>query len=145
MAKQDKIGHDGIVKKISEQTIEITIVSSSACSACHARGACGMSETQQKTITAVRPSFPVSVGERVTVYASLGNAVYSVVLAYILPTVILLTLLIIFVALGCNETASAGIALGGLVIYFLILYLYREKIGKKIKFTVEKKPEYEIR
>lgn len=140
MAKQDKIGHVGIIKSISEQTIEVTIISRSACSACHARGACGMSEMQEKVITAIRPSFPIETGEKVMVYAAVKNAVYSVMLAYVVPSVILLVLLGSLTAEGYSELTAAIGAIGGLALYFLILYLCRKKIGEKIKFSIEKMP-----
>lgn len=138
MAKNNKIGHDGIVRNVTEQMIEVIIQSQSACAGCHAKGACGMADVKQKIITAERPSFPVSPGDRVMVYASLNNAVYSVILAYIIPVLIIITLIYLLLRAGTGETVAAIGALGGIVIYFILLYFNRQRIGRKIKFTIEK-------
>lgn len=138
MAEVKKIGHEGIVKSVSEQTIEVMITSSSACATCHAKGACGMSETSQKIITALRPDFEISTGDKITVYATTHNAAYSVILAYVLPSVLLIAGITVLVSFKISETLAAAGALAILAIYYTGLYLNRDKIGKKIIFTVEK-------
>lgn len=142
MAEKERIQHEGIVKSVSAQTLEVLISSRSACSDCHARGACGMAETKQKMITALRPEGDIRVGDKVMIYASLNNAAYSVVLAYVMPSVFIITVLFFLVKTGMNEVFAA---LSGLILaalYFLILYLFRDKISKKIKFTVDKISNY---
>lgn len=138
MAQKNKIGHDGIVKKITEQTIEVIIECQSACAGCHAKGVCGMADLKQKTITAERPSFPITPGDKVTVYASVNNAVYSVILAYIIPVLLIIGLIYLLLYIGAGETIAALGALGGIAVYFILLYFNRQRIGKKIRFTIEK-------
>ena len=76
MAKNNKIGHDGVVRKVTGTGIEVVIESQSACTGCHAKSACGMADVKQKIITAEVPLFPVAPGEKVTVYARLNQAVF---------------------------------------------------------------------
>lgn len=97
---------------------------------------CGVSENTQKIITAIRPDFELTVGEKVVVYASVQNAVFSVIVAYVIPSVILIGIIPCVLALGFNETIAAISAVGCVVIYYLFLYLFRQSIGKKIKFTI---------
>lgn len=137
MAKNGKIEHEGIVKNVTTDKVEVVILSQSACAGCHARSACGMADTKQKTITAERPSFPVKPGDKVNVTASIGNAVYSVILAYVLPVILIIAIIIILLKTGTGETAAAAGALIGVIIYFVLLYFNRNRIGKKIKFTIE--------
>ena len=139
MAKNAKIGHDGIVRKVAEKAIEVVIENQSACAGCHAKGACGMADVKQKVITAELPLFPVTPGDKVTVYASLNNAVYSVVLAYVIPVLIIIAFICLLLHFGVGETVAAFGALGGIVVYFVLLYLNRKRIGGKIKFTLEKR------
>ena len=139
MAKNAKIGHDGIVRKVAEKAIEVVIENQSACAGCHAKGACGMADVKQKVITAELPLFPVAPGDKVTVYASLNNAVYSVVLAYVIPVLIIIAFICLLLHFGVGETVAAFGALGGIVVYFVLLYLNRKRIGGKIKFTLEKR------
>lgn len=142
MAGKERVQHEGIVKSISAQTLEVLISSHSACSGCHAKGACGMADVKQKIITAPLPEEEIHVGDKVMVYASLGNAFYSVLLAYIMPSVLILAAIFFLEMSGSGELTAAISSLILLVLYFIILYLSRNKINKKIKFTVEKTGNY---
>lgn len=143
MTEKNSIWHEGIVRDVKAQTIEVVIYSHSACSACHAKGACGMSDIKQKVIIAERPSFEIKAGERVVVYAAMGNAVYSVVMAYIIPSILIVSAIFFLVRAGVSELTAAVASLVLLGGYFWALYLFRNKIGKKIKFTVSKKDQDE--
>ncbi len=139
MAKNNKIGHDGVVRKVTGTGIEVVIESQSACTGCHAKSACGMADVKQKIITAEVPLFPVAPGEKVTVYARLNQAVFSVLLAYVIPVLIIIAFICLLLHLGAGETSAASGALGALVVYFILLYLNRKRIGRRIRFTVEKR------
>ncbi len=143
MTEKNSIWHEGIVRDVKAQTIEVVIYSHSACSACHAKGACGMSDIKQKVIIAERPAFEIKAGERVVVYAAMGNAVYSVVMAYIIPSILIVSAIFFLVRAGVSELTAAVASLVLLGGYFWALYLFRNKIGKKIKFTVSKKDQDE--
>ena len=137
MADKEKIQHEGIVKSIKSDSIEVTIISHSACGSCHVKGNCGMAEVKQKTITVPCPQGKVKIGDKVMVYASLNNAFFSVLLAYVIPSILILVTIFILQWLGKNELTAATITLILLTLYFFILYLLRNKINKKIKFTIE--------
>ena len=138
MAGNNRIWHEGVVKQVAAQTIEVVINNHSACSGCHAKGACGMSDVKQKVIMAARPSFDVAAGDKVMVYAAMGNAVYSVFLAYIIPSVVIVAGLFLLLSAGLSEITAAISSLALIIIYFFILYLCRNRVGKKIRFTIEK-------
>lgn len=138
MAEKERVQHEGIVVKVSIQTLEVLIQSHSACSGCHAKGACTIADMKQKTIITRKPETDIQVGDKVMVYASMNNAFYSVLLAYIMPSVLILTAIFFLEKSGSNELTAAVISLVLLVVYFFIIYLCRNKISKKIKFTVEK-------
>lgn len=138
MAKSNKIGHEGVVKKVTPQTVEVVIESQSACAGCHARSACGMADLKEKTIIAGHPGFEVKSGDKVMVYASVNNAIYSVILAYVIPVLLIIALISLLLRLGTDETVAAAGALAGIALYFFLLYVNRGRIGRKIKFTVGK-------
>lgn len=142
MASSSKIQHEGIVTKVTPQTLEVMIQSHSACSACHAKGACGMADAKQKLITIDQVHGQFQVGDKVTVYASTNNAVYSVILAYVMPSILIIATIFFLEKSGSNELYAAISSLVLLAFYFFILYLFRNKISKKIKFTVEKNGNY---
>lgn len=144
MAGKNSIWHEGIVRDVAAQTIEVVINSHSACSGCHAKGACGMSDTKQKTVIAERPGFEIKAGDRVTVYATMNNAIYSVALAYVVPSALIILAVFMLVRIGVSELGAACASLAIPAAYFLILYQFRNKIGNKIKFTVEKKDSHTV-
>ncbi len=49
MGKSSRVQHEGIVKSISTQTLEVSIISHSACSGCHAKSACGIADMKEKS------------------------------------------------------------------------------------------------
>lgn len=138
MANKEKVEHEGIVKSISAQTLEVLINSHSACAGCHAKGACGMADMKQKSITVDRPEGDFHIGDKVMVYASMSNAFYSVFIAYVMPSLLILAAIFFLEKSGISELTAAIGSLTLLVMYFFILYLFRNKISKKISFTVEK-------
>lgn len=142
MAGKEYVQHEGVVTGISVHTLEVTINSHSACSGCHAKSACGMADMKQKVITTNRPAGNFQIGDKVMVYAAMSNAVYSVILAYVMPSILIIAAIFFLQETGSNELSAAVTSLLLLIIYFFILYLFRNKIGKKIKFTVKKIGNY---
>lgn len=142
MSNNDRIQHEGIVKSVSAQTLEVSITSHSACSGCHAKSACGMADMKQKTIVAQRSREDIRPGDKVTVYASVNNAFYSVLLAYIIPSVLIVAAIFFLEKSGSSELFAAVTSLILLSGYFFILYFCRNKIARKINFTVEKTDNY---
>ena len=86
----------------------------------------------------MRPSFPVKAGDRVRVAASLRNAMLSTLLAYVVPSAVIIAALAGLLQAGAGETIAAIGALGAAAIYFFILYLLRNKFARKIKFEVKR-------
>ncbi len=138
MAKKGKIGHEGVISKITAQTVEVTISSQSACAGCHAHSVCSAADAKEKKITAQHPGFDISIGEKVMVMASKGNAAYSVVLAYLVPVILILAAIFLLQNAGIDETWAAVGAIIVVAFYYLFLYFFRNNISQKIKFTVEK-------
>ena len=135
MGKSSRVQHEGIVKSISTQTLEVSIISHSACSGCHAKSACGIADMKEKVITAQRPREEL-------VYASVNNAFYSVLLAYIMPSILIIATIFFLEKSGSSELYAAISSLILLAGYFIILYFCRNKIARKINFTVEKIANY---
>lgn len=131
------IEHDGIVVQVTEKHITVTIQNQSACAACHAKGACGMSEMTQKNIIAEKPTEPIKIGDRVIVYASTQNAMLSVLLAYVIPSLLIIISLTLFLVWGAGELLAAVLSLTITATYFLVLYLLKNKFAQKIKFKVK--------
>ena len=136
MAK-NTIEHDGIVTQVADTFIIVTIQNQTVCAGCHAKGACGMSEMALKSITAEKPNEEIKIGDKVIVSASTQNAMLSVLLAYIVPSVLIIAILTLLILAGISEILAATLSLTATTVYFIVLYLLRNKFAEKIKFKVK--------
>ena len=134
---KNTIEHSGIVTQVADTFIIVTIQSQTACAGCHAKGACGMSEMALKSITAEKPNEDVKIGDKVIVSASTQNAMLSVLLAYIVPSILIIAVLALLILAGTSEVLAATLSLTTTTVYFIVLYLLRNKFAKKIKFKVK--------
>lgn len=135
-----EIRHCGQVIRVQGSKVSVRMTVNSACGACHARGVCGVGESAEKIVEADTASAgDFRVGDEVEV-ALVRNSmgVRSVVLAYVVPFFVLAGLLAGSVAAGAGEGVAALSAMGGVAVYYLLLYVLRERIGKSIKFTITK-------
>ena len=133
---ENRISHEGIVTKIDNENIEVKILSQSACAACNIKGACNMSEMKEKIITIPAPKDKnLSIGDNVKISMGLGQANRAVIFAYVIPVVILISMIFILNSLKMEEGINALISIGTLIPYYLILFLFKDKI--KLKFEYE--------
>ncbi len=142
MAKNDIIEHQGTVSRIGEASIDVTILAREACSSCAARGACGMGEAKEKTVT-VKVDDPnrFRPGETVDVYMARSAGLKSALLAYLAPLAVVLAVLLVLLKTGVSEVAAAGVSLAFLAVYYGLLFVFRKRIGESIYFYVDKLDE----
>ena len=94
-------------------------------------------EMALKSITAEKPNEDVKIGDKVIVSASTQNAMLSVLLAYIVPSVLIIVILTLLILAGVSEVMAATLSLIAISAYFICLYLLRNKFAQKIKFKVK--------
>ena len=139
--KYEIIEHVGAVAGIEKMCVHVEITSHSACSSCSARMACGMSESATKSVDVYTSrAAEFMVGDAVVVGVKKSMGITAVILAYVVPLVFLVTSLVI--GLSLVATSEGFVALASLLsvaIYYLGLYLLRDKIESKIQFSITKK------
>ena len=135
--KKGVIGHDGVVSEVTASGYKVSIVSKSACAGCHAKGLCSAADMTDKIID-VKSSGPevFKVGDKVTVNMEESMGMRAVWLVYAIPAVILVTFLLYLQRLGASELTTGLSVLGAIAVYFVILYLFRKKIGRHFNFTI---------
>ncbi len=135
-----RIEHQGRISKIEDDSIFVTVVSRSACAACHARQVCSNGDMKEKIIEVPRKkqSEEFVEGDEVTVYISSGTGLWAVMLAYVFPLLILLSVLSICAASGYPDYLNALITIAFLFFYFIILFTFRRKLNGKINIKIEK-------
>ncbi|HMM11968.1 MAG TPA: SoxR reducing system RseC family protein [Bacteroidales bacterium] len=136
MTKQaEHIEHPGVVVKVFDQYVEVKVMSQSACSACHAKGACSMADMEEKQVNALKtPGSSYTEGQQVTVYMrkNLGNL--AVFYGYIIPFLLVIIMLFGLVSLGFGQGKAGLIALATLVPYYIVLYLNRNRLNSTFVF-----------
>lgn len=133
------IKHTGFVKEIKGSSLIVNIINQSACSSCHANGACSVSDFQDKEIEISNVSHKYSQGQEVTVVFKESQGFTALFYGYILPFILVLFTLIIAVSLFENELIGGLLALAILIPYYITLYFFRHLLKNIFKFEVEEK------
>lgn len=134
---ENRISHEGIVTKIDNDNVEVKILSKSACASCNIKTACNMSEMQEKIITIPAPKDKkLSIGQDVVISIRLGQANRAVIFAYVIPVIILISMIFILSALKIDEGINALISIGTLIPYYFILFLLKDRIKRKFEYEI---------
>ena len=133
------ISHKGRVVSADTEKVSVEIVSESACAACHAAGLCGMSESRKKIVevpaTAGKEYVP---GQEVEVCLAPKTGLKAVLLSYVLPVMFLLILILSLSLIGLGELAAGVISILGVALYYLVLYLFRDRLAEGYEFFIRR-------
>lgn len=132
----DVIQHTGEIIAIENGMAKVMIMQTSACSSCHAKNVCGVSDKKEKVIEAEINTNDFKVGEVVNVVGQKSLGITAVLLAYVMPFVLILVTMLIASVITAEEWIIGTVSLGILVPYFVVLRLMKSKIQAKFKFYV---------
>lgn len=134
-----EVSHKGMIVSVGKDKVSVQIVSESACSACHAAGLCGAAESKKKIVDVpVYGDRSYSIGQEVEVCLARKMGLKVVLLSYVIPLVILLILVLSLSYIGFGELASGLVSIGGIAVYYLILYLCRNHLAEGYVFYIRK-------
>lgn len=131
------IHHRGVVEKIDGPKCYVRILQHSACSGCAAHKLCNSSESKEKIVEALNVDNEIRVGDTVDVEGTVSQGLRAVYLCYLIPLVLMILFLFLGYHLG-GELTGIVFSLFILTVYYFVLYLCRNKIGKHFCFTVHK-------
>ena len=135
----NQVCSQAVVKEVQDTYIIAEIVVQSACAACHAKGACGVSERKQEKLKIDLPNPEIfAVGEVVSVEMKQNLGMKAVVIAYLFPFIVLALGLFVTYALTKQELISVGVSFGLTAIYYFIISKLKDKFEKEFVFTVKK-------
>ena len=142
---RDRIEHEGRVVAVDKDYISVEIVNKSACAACHAKAVCGASDEAVKVVEVAQDISTLSadyqVGETVNVIMSSAMGTQAIWLAYVVPLIVLMAAIGILTLCGAGDLATGLGALGVVALYYLGVFLFRNKISKIFIFSIEKQPK----
>lgn len=138
MENKSSVAHEGVIEKITPDTIVVRFVAHSACAACHVKGLCSVSESEEKIVEVRNPGTSFSMGEIVEVLLAQTQGFKAVAFGYVFPLLMVLLVLSISFALTGREGLSALLSLGSLVPYYSGVWIFRKRITKSIEFRLRK-------
>ena len=134
------IKHDGIVIAVNvDGTVRVRIVQTSACASCKAKAMCASAESKEKEIVAIGDGL-LAIGDEAEVMVQQKMGWKAVLLAYMLPFVVMMTVVAIGNGLlGIREEVIGTAALCAMGVYYIVLGFFKDKIQKDFSFTARKK------
>ena len=137
MAKKNEMVHTGRIVEINPDFTTIEIVVSSACSECHAKGLCGMSEQQDKVIMVPTDPYEArKVGDEVQVKTKMTMGLKAVWISYVIPLAVLMILILSLSAVFENEFLRGGVAIAGVGVYYFIIWLLKDRLSDQFEFYI---------
>lgn len=132
------IEHEGIIDRIEGDVAHVKIDSVSSCASCHAKGACSAADQEEKYLDVPLQGAEYSLGEVVQVQVAKHLGFRAVALGYFYPFLLLMAVLIAFTVAGTPELRAGTFALISVVPYYLLLFLFRKRIGSSFRFSIKK-------
>lgn len=132
------IEHDAVITDIdrSKQCITVRLIDSAECGGCPAAALCAGAKDTQKITIPVKDAASFSKGEEVVVRGTEQMHRKAIMLATFIPCVCLIAIMVGVFILTADQLLAALCGLGSMVVFFLLLYLCRNRIAHEFNFTV---------
>lgn len=138
MARKNEIEHRGKIVEMTPDFTTVEILVSSACAECHAKGLCGMSEEQEKYVCLpTDPYATYNVGDEVQVCTKMTMGLKALWISYVIPLVVLMTLILALSSFVSNELVVGLSSIGGVAVYYFVIWLLRERLSKEFVFYIK--------
>lgn len=135
----ERIEHSGFVTRVDGKNIQVQIIQMSACSSCHAKGACSAADMDEKFVDVESTDDTLRIGDQVNIVGESSTGLLAVLLAFVIPFMLILTSLFFLRNIVPNEAVSGTVSLALLIPYYIILSLFNKKLKRKLQFRIEKK------
>ena len=138
MKNRNEIKHPGKIIEITPEYTTVEIMVPSSCSECHAKGLCGMSEVQEKVISVpTDPYAAYKVGDQVQVCTKMTMGFKAAWISYVIPLAVLMILILSLSRVIESEVCRALTAIGGVAVYYLFVWLFRDKLSNEFVFYIK--------
>lgn len=132
------ISHKGRIVRMTPQLTTVAIEQHGACGSCHAAGLCGMAEATEKAVELpTDPYAKYGVGDEVEVVLKATMGMKAVWLAYCIPLIVLLGVILGLFALGVGEVVAGLSGIGAVGVYYFLLWLMRDRLKNEYVFTIK--------
>lgn len=135
------INHTGQITAIDPSTRVVTVklIEEAECGECPAGKLCSNFSADKNVVEVEVPDTRLyKVGEFVNVKGSERLHRKAIMLATVIPSVILIAMMIGIYLLTGSQLAACLSALGAMIVFFVALYLLRNKLAHEFVFELEK-------
>ena len=127
------------MESVAEGCVKVRILQTSACAACKVASHCNASDKKEKIVEVFcDDAASYQKGQEVRVTASKQVAANALLLGFGLPFLLLMLILIVALKLSGNEGVAAIAALASLAPYYLVLWLFKDRIRQRLAFALER-------
>ena len=127
------------MESVAEGCVKVRILQTSACAACKVASHCNASDKKEKIVEVFcDDAASYQKGQEVKVTASKQVAANALLLGFGLPFLLLILILIVTLKLSGNEGVAAIAALASLAPYYLVLWLFKDRIRQRLAFALER-------
>ena len=132
-----RISHEGVVEEVRGDSVRVRIVQTSACAACKVAGHCSAAESKEKVVEVVDGrAAAYAPGDNVVVSIEPSTGRRAVILAFVVPFLILVAVLVVALWVTGDEGVAAIVALASLVPYYLLLHGMERRLARKFSFVI---------
>lgn len=124
------------ITKIEDGQLFLSICRPEACGACKAQSVCSSDGGGKEVILADDGRGRV-VGDEVVLKISRSQGFLAIILAYLVPVAVIVALLLGLQSVDISEVAAGGITLGVVVVYFILLRIFRNKLETELTIEIE--------
>lgn len=132
------VEQQGIIEEITGKTTKVRIHPDALCGKCSARGFCILSDENGRVVETEDVTNNLKTGDHVKVIISRSMGNKAVYLGYLVPFILLISSLIVLNAFRLKEWLSGSLSILVVFSYYIILYLFRERLKKNFTFTIRK-------
>ena len=131
------VKHEGIVSRISDKTITVSLKGNVNCEGCKAQSACGVSDSSDKEIEVINSTQSFEINEPVDVLLKKELGLKAVFWAYVFPF-ILMVVVLVATSFFFKEWIAGLLSLLILFPYYFMLFLLKDKFQKAFQVSILK-------
>lgn len=124
------------ITKIDDDKLFLSICRAEACGACKAQSACS-SSGGGKEIILENDGRQREVGDQVNLKISRHQGFLAIMIAYLVPVALIIGILMWLQWLALSEVISGVITLAVIVVYFILLRVFRSKFETELTIEIE--------
>lgn len=123
--------------KIEDGNLHLSICRPDACAACKAQSACSSTGESGGQMVLVDDGRGRQVGDQVVLKIGRSQGFLAIILAYMIPVVLIVGMLLVMQSIGVSEGLMGGLVLGVLILYFVLLRVFRRRFEGDLSIEIE--------